>query len=59
MSIESMSLNKEGMALLDDIKKFIGQFQELYERCVLYKRNYLLCLGTGKTIIRGSIRVGI
>ena len=58
-SIESMSLNKEGMALLDDIKKFISpESEELYERLgVPYKRNYLLHgpPGTGKTSIIRSI----
>ena len=58
-SMESMSLNKEGKILLEDVKKFIScETEELYSRLgVPYKRNYLLHgpPGTGKTSIIRSI----
>jgi chaperone BCS1 len=58
-SMESMSLNKEGKQLLEDVKKFISNDTEaLYSRLgVPYKRNYLLhgAPGTGKTSIIRSI----
>lgn len=57
--IDSMSLNSEGKALLEDVKNFISSKSEaLYERLgVPYKRNYLLHgpPGTGKTSMIRSI----
>jgi len=57
--IDSMSLNSEGKALLEDVKSFISSKSEaLYERLgVPYKRNYLLHgpPGTGKTSMIRSI----
>jgi|TARA_B110000858_G_scaffold161918_1_gene186740 hypothetical protein len=58
-SMDSMSLNTEGKALLDDVKNFISSKSEsLYERLgVPYKRNFLLHgpPGTGKTSMIRSI----
>lgn len=58
-SMDSMSLNTEGKALLDDVKNFISSKTEsLYERLgVPYKRNFLLHgpPGTGKTSMIRSI----
>lgn len=58
-SMDSMSLNTEGRALLEDVKNFISSKSEsLYERLgVPYKRNFLLHgpPGTGKTSMIRSI----